>query len=35
MTDSKVMLKGERKVLMEKLSEIAPRYEKGELEEED
>jgi ribonuclease HII len=34
MTDSKVMPKEERKVLTEKLSEIDPRYGKGELEEE-
>jgi uncharacterized Fe-S cluster-containing radical SAM superfamily protein len=34
MTDSKVMPKEERKVLIEKLSEIDPRYGKGELEEE-
>lgn len=34
MTDSKVMAKEERKVLIEKLSEIDPRYGKGELEEE-
>lgn len=34
MTDSKVMTKEERKVLIEKLSEIDPRYGKGELEEE-
>jgi uncharacterized Fe-S cluster-containing radical SAM superfamily protein len=34
MTDSKVMTEEERKVLIEKLSEIDPRYGKGELEEE-
>jgi uncharacterized Fe-S cluster-containing radical SAM superfamily protein len=34
MTDSKVMTKEERKALIEKLSEIDPRYGKGELEEE-
>jgi len=34
MTDSRVMPKEERKVLMEKLSEIDPRYGQGELEEE-
>ena len=34
MTDSKVMAKEERKVLIEKLSEIDPPYGKGELEEE-
>jgi uncharacterized Fe-S cluster-containing radical SAM superfamily protein len=34
MTDSKVMTKDERKALIEKLSEIDPRYGKGELEEE-
>jgi uncharacterized Fe-S cluster-containing radical SAM superfamily protein len=34
MTDSKVMPKEERKVLIEKLSEIDSRYGKGELEEE-
>ena len=34
MTDSKVMPKEERKILIEKLSEIDPRYGKGELEEE-
>jgi len=34
MTDPKIMPKEERKVLIEKLSEIDPRYGKGELEEE-
>lgn len=34
MTDPKIMQKEERKILIEKLSEIDPRYEKGELEEE-
>jgi uncharacterized Fe-S cluster-containing radical SAM superfamily protein len=34
MTDSKVMPKEERKALIERLSEIDPGYEKGELEEE-
>jgi uncharacterized Fe-S cluster-containing radical SAM superfamily protein len=34
MTDSKVMTKEERKVLIKKLSEIDPRYGKAELEEE-
>ncbi len=34
MTDPKVMLNEERKMLIEKLSEIDPRYGKGELEEE-
>jgi uncharacterized Fe-S cluster-containing radical SAM superfamily protein len=34
MTDSKVMTKEERKALIERLSEIGPRYGKGELEEE-
>jgi uncharacterized Fe-S cluster-containing radical SAM superfamily protein len=34
MTDSRVMPKEEREVLLEKLSEIDPRYGKGELEEE-
>lgn len=34
MTDPRIMPKEERKILIEKLSEIDPRYEKGELEEE-
>jgi len=34
MTDPKVMSRNERRILIEKLSEIDPRYEKGELEEE-
>lgn len=34
MTDPKIMSKEERKILIEKLSEIDPRYKKGELEEE-
>ncbi len=34
MTDPKIMPKKERKILIEKLSEIDPRYRKGELEEE-
>jgi uncharacterized Fe-S cluster-containing radical SAM superfamily protein len=34
MTDPKIMPKEERKVLIEKLSEIDPRYRRGELEEE-
>jgi len=34
MTDPKIMPKDERKILIEKLSEIDPRYGKGELEEE-
>lgn len=34
MTDPKIMPKKERKILIEKLSEIDPRYGRGELEEE-
>ena len=34
MTDPRIMPKEERKILIEKLSEIDPRYRKGELEEE-
>jgi uncharacterized Fe-S cluster-containing radical SAM superfamily protein len=34
MTDPKIMSKEERKILIEKLSEIDPRYKRGELEEE-
>ena len=34
MTDPRIMPKGERKILIEKLSGIDPRYRKGELEEE-
>ncbi|MDI6846630.1 MAG: radical SAM protein [Candidatus Bathyarchaeia archaeon] len=34
MTDPRIMPKKERKILIEKLSEIDPRYRKGELEEE-
>ena len=34
MTDPRIMPKEERKILTEKLSEIDPRYRRGELEEE-